>query len=455
MGTGCLLFRHDGWYGFPPVLLGWMLTKFSDLTSAPWLRFRRRKRSPADATSLLLGITVLDAEIDGYPVKAVRLGDRTTFVVDGVTQELSLVPRDRPNRTWSPVGGRRWRGAPEAVPEHRSGDAAFDAKFRVTGKPFALDVLLDAGVRGACLQTLAAHPGVAVEDGRISWSGAVEGAFVEQAARRLVDLAIALEGSDARARLEHSATRDPLAAVRLRSLGLLLRRFGASDETRRALTQALGDPDAAIRLRAAQSPQLALTADATKTLVELARAPSAPRAIRAEALSSAVPALSRERAGELALEIALAPKQDDAMRNQAVRLVGQLSPPGAVEQLVQALGAFRTASVAIATALGELGDPSAESALLRLLKRKDAPTRAAVIAALARIGTAASVPPLHEIGSDAAEKAVETIKARLVGARAGQLSVAAGDEAGRLSEPEGEAGRVSMAKPVPASRSSR
>lgn len=89
-------------------------------------------------------------------------------------------------------------------------------------------------------------------------------------------------------------------------------------------------------------------------------------------------------------------------------------------------------AAAIAAALEQIGDPAGERCLLRLLRRRDAEVVGVAVRALGAIGSPAAVEPLLELAEryavrsvrTAAWVAVERIQGRLSGAERGQLSLA-------------------------------
>jgi HEAT repeat protein len=104
-------------------------------------------------------------------------------------------------------------------------------------------------------------------------------------------------------------------------------------------------------------------------------------------------------------------------------------------------------AAAAAAALGALGDARAESSLLKSIGSKAHELQLAAARALGRLGTVRSVEPLltlldsrrlDAMGRQSVRHAVASIQSRLVGAGAGQIS---------LAQSAAESGRLSLAKP--------
>lgn len=86
---------------------------------------------------------------------------------------------------------------------------------------------------------------------------------------------------------------------------------------------------------------------------------------------------------------------DARVRYCAVRALGQLGDPRAVEPLIELLSAPDSSTHdAAADALGELGDPRAVEPLIKLLSGRGSNTRNAVASALGRLGDPRAIEPL-------------------------------------------------------------
>ena len=254
-------------------------------------------------------------------------------------------------------------------------------------------------------------------------------------------------------RLREIFRSDPSALARQKAFALLLDREALTVAERDALLAgALDDPDAGIRLRACIH-----RGDASSRIAEIARETNALASTRTEALEYVERNGSRALAGKTALGCLEA--AHESVRTLAAGMAGRFGVREAVPVLV-ARTREKTSDeemAAVATALGELGDPEAEPALLELLERHAAGNRELrieVVHALARVGTAASVPALRAIEGGAliagdleraATAAIATLQSRLEGAGAGQISIAEpADEAGALTVADTE-GALSVA----------
>jgi hypothetical protein len=334
-----------------------------------------------------------------------------------------------------------------------TGDVDFDSRVWVEGGEVVVAPLLDATTRALVGEEIARHA-ASLQYGRLTCvlsptadadrlRGEIESSVA--LARRLV------EPPDPLVRLATIAGSDPIAAVRLRALQVLVARWPDSTTTKVACEATIRDPDDELRLVAA----IGRGGAGEATLADLAGAPhtSEDRAVRAlRALGSRLPA---ERAVALV---------DDALRlgrrslaSQAIGALGRTGGPLAVSRLLAlARGADFDAAVESVRALGATGAASAEATRVELLESGSGDMRAAAAAALGRLGTAAAVGPLRRVvdthpldlglrGTVAG--AIALIQERLTGAAPGQLSLAEG-ESGQLSLlPDGTGGRLSPVDP--------
>jgi hypothetical protein len=139
---------------------------------------------------------------------------------------------------------------------------------------------------------------------------------------------------------------------------------------------------------------------------------------------------------------------DDATVAAAIEALGPAAPFGLLTRLLH-----REALVpAAARALGLMGGPAAETALIAALDSQEPQSRLAVVSVLARMGTAAAVAPLRELERGehgavgrAAGAAIAEIQRRLPD-EPGAVSLAGTDE-GQLSLAPDAAGEVSLAPP--------
>jgi HEAT repeat-containing taxis protein len=237
--------------------------------------------------------------------------------------------------------------------------------------------------------------------------------------------------------------------VRLLNLLQLHDAFAGTTEAREASRALLDDGSPWVRLAAARFLQ-----DEIDVLESLARDRLVPDQAASEAVALLAARLEPERAGPILVDV-LKSRTGDTQR-QAIEELGRLRHASALGPLVVVMERAdpRTAAAA-ATALGALGDPRAETSLLGFLGRDAAEVRLAAARALGGLGTVRSVAPLLALlesrGLDAAARhairgAIASIQSRLVGAGAGQLTVASTEsESGRLSLSGSEAGALSLA----------
>lgn len=402
-----------------------------------------RRRGVEDETPLH-GATAIPLALE-HPYLVVRAAatesGRVTVLVDGVSKEISLAARQG-----FALGGM----------EQRTGDAAFDARVKVTGNSLACRSLLDATTRDAVREALDVFPGLSVNGGVVVWSG--RPADVDDAARRLLEVGSRLLSPDLLAGLEKSALTDRSPVMRLRALDLLTSRFSAAPETRRIAGAALADTEASVRLRAA----LFLGPDGQDELAALGANESLPPEVRAEAVRGAVQ-LPRERAAEI-VRGALTDRRE-LVRMSAILTVGRMKLAGCTSRLA---GLVRRATPAMQLAIVEAAaateHESAETPILAALQEGTPEAKLAAIRALGDVGTVRSIEPLLALrGSQIvvgalgppAAAAVAAIQSRLAGAGAGQLAFAEsaggeisfpGAESGSLSVPPNEPGGLALSQ---------
>jgi HEAT repeat protein len=239
-------------------------------------------------------------------------------------------------------------------------------------------------------------------------------AQLARVARRLA------EPVDVLTELAKSARRDPLSGVRVRCLRTVLREYPQHAGVKALLREAVGDPDAEVRLEAAT----ALGPDGLAVLGALVGDPGVEDdvAVRAaEALGQHLPAETARV----------------ALRREQAAARGDRRPATAR---------------ACAAALGRAGNPQDEPLLLAIAREeRDESLRVAAVRALGLVGTAQAVPALAALadsaGGDlrrAGREAIAAIQSRLKGATPGQLSLHAGG-AGQVALADDPTGRVSDA----------
>ena len=366
---------------------------------------------------------------------------RVTIVVDGVAKDISIAAR-----AGFALGGI----------EQRTGDAAFDARVKVTGNSLTCRSLLDAGTQDALRAALDSFPGLTVNGGVLQWSGRPP--MIEDAAQRLLDAAAHLISPDLLAGLEKSALTDRSPTMRLQALGLLTSRFAAAPETRRIASAALADADPPVRLRAA----LFLGPEGHDELATLAANESLAPEVRAEAVRGAAQ-LPRDRAAPI-IRDALTDRRE-LVRMSAILTAGRLKLASCNSRFA---GIVRRAppaqQMAIVDAAAATEHESAEAPLLAVLEDGTPEAKLAAVRALGPIGTVRSIEPLlalrgvqllaGEMGP-IATAAVAAIQSRLAGAGAGQLALSdasggeisfPGAESGSLSVPPNEPGGLALSQ---------
>lgn len=345
-----------------------------------------------------------------------------------------------------------------------TGDASFDREVFVSGRPSLAHAVLGAEARAAVLALARGRipvPGgpwveadVEVDRGKIKVE--ITESVFDDAERPAVSGALVLWLLDAARRLAAPesvpvaiavrAAADPEPGVRLASVRHLIEAFGSDPSTRPALLGARTDPDARVRVEAAQ----ALGDDGVETLLGVVREERTEDALRARAIL----ALGGRLPVDLATVI-LGRAGDAAQRASGLACVDVLGATGP-----QALAALQAAlssrdgevAVAAARALARVGESSAEALVAALADPRPA-VRVAAAESLGRVGSVEVVPLLRDAAerSDdggmrrAVRQAVASIQARLAGAEPGQLSLAGG-ESGQLSlaDESGAGGEVSL-----------
>jgi HEAT repeat protein len=336
-----------------------------------------------------------------------------------------------------------------------TGDAVFDDVVEVHGEPSVVHALLDKEVRQKVVLFVTNRG--SLRRGRLTGRSplVVAESDVLSCVRMTVRLAEALssaEGGGICPRLARNVVEDPVPGVRLLNLLQLQEAFGGTGEAREASRAALSDPSPWARLAAARFLQ-----GEVQALEALARDREVPDQAAAEAIELLAARLSLERAGPLLVDVVKSRTSD--ARRQAIQELGRLRHGPALGPLVVVMERDdpRTAAAA-ATALGALGDPRAEVSLLGVLGRDDASLRLAAARALGRLGSVKSVAPLLALleargldadGRQAIRGAIASIQSRLVGAGAGQLTVASAEsESGRLTLSGSEAGALTLLPPA-------
>ena len=202
----------------------------------------------------------------------------------------------------------------------------------------------------------------------------------------------------------------------------------------------------ALKALIAEAPDHPATYEATRACL---RDP-APE-VRVEA------ALARREGREVLRELAASPDAPDHVSARAVAALQAELPSAALAEVLRTALARRRplAAVACIESLGTRG-PDGSPPLVQALRYGDSRVALAAAVALGRVGaTADAVVALREAETryatdravrHAARAAVGAVQARLEGAAAGQLSVAAGD-AGQLALADDAQGRLALRPP--------
>jgi hypothetical protein len=307
------------------------------------------------------------------------------------------------------------------------------SSIRVALEPAAVVTGDEERARGwleSPLQDLA-RPGdsVSLERGRLAFDrfGPTEPKETIALARRLAAMAAALEerlDEPIEATIARTAEVDPRPEIRLRALGILLRKHAATPAATKALESALGSPDPAVRLVAARSGG----ARAEAVLVALV-----------------VGSADNEVATQALHQWMCRPRPE---REQIELLAALLLDSRSTPLEIAAIDWLRRSERAIA-------EPLFLRALAPCFER---PVRLAAVDALARGGTDLAVPPLFELQQHprtdpelarmARSAIAEICGRRAVGASPGALALAEPrrTEAGALSRTLGP-GELSIVRP--------
>jgi HEAT repeat protein len=297
------------------------------------------------------------------------------------------------------------------------GDPSFDNVLWLKGPMRTLCALLDAETRRLLCRAENAANRLEISNGLL-WTE-VPHEEVARSLPLLLDICQRFVQSmdTAPQRLAENATRDPAAGVRLQNLLLLIRELPGEPATVEVLRTACSDSSPEIRLQAAKE----LGAEGRDVLVQLAES-----------------------------------TEDDARSAQAVLALGQELPFERVSVILdRALREHRIQTARACLEVLGLSEDSAavEPVLILALQHESTEVQTAAANALGRVGSAAAVLPLKEMGERswldrdlhlAAREAIAEIQSRVRGASPGQLSLA-GTETGQLSLAQAEDGQLSLA----------
>jgi hypothetical protein len=369
---------------------------------------------------------------------------------------------DCPAGFWAPVSLRR-RSETDGIrylfasPEVETGDARFDAVFRVSadseGPSETVAAVFDSTLRRALIGLLLDDATVALDHGRllvqIPPTGQVDAvaAVVRHMVAAAGRLAVRLDVPHALAR---NAREDHDPAVRLNCLRQLRGAFADDALTETTVRAALQDRAATVRVAAA----LALGPEGVPTLRQVAESSDedADDLSRARAVGALGAVLPVADTGAI-LERAIRARWPETAR-ACLDVLGRSGSADAVPLVTRVMvtDSGDLAPVA-ARALMSLPAASAEPQILAALECEVPGLRVAAAEALGRVGTVAAVPALERTAEEhpgagdlpeVARAAVARIHSRLVGAAPGQLSLSV-PESGDLSLAGDDGGELSLA----------
>ena len=346
-----------------------------------------------------------------------------------------------------------------------TGDAHFDRDIYVDGFPADTLARLDSKARRQVRVTLAVR-NTKIEGGQIvrPLAGVLTDAgYLVRQVEELVALAESLRLTrDVPDQLAHNVEHEPNAEVRLRNLRAaqgMPSLFAATGATR-ASRVACNDQDPRLRLEGAIHldddegfPVLAELVDPADTSGAGPQS-RVPMAIRVQALRHLVEYFDGERIVPILqrqFEIGTPRLVEAAIRGARQRQLIPLLP----DLRKRIAGADEEVALAIATAVSDIGDRSAEADLLQLLEHDSARVQEQAARGLGEHGSVRAVPALRERLLRASaqralrrsvERAIQRIQERLEGAEAGQLTLANAAQAriGALSLAGGQGGEVAL-----------
>lgn len=337
-----------------------------------------------------------------------------------------------------------------------TGDEVFDSEIAVGGDDATALALLDQHTRSQMRQLIALGGEVGDSAVKISTSGLGQGALeLVQEGSKALDLAVefsrllTIEGPEVPGRLARNAENDPMPNVRRQNLLALGHTFPLHPESLRQHRASLNDEAANNRFVAAEflitlpGVEPEAVREVAQVLVCLARNPELSEELRARSIRCFThptgDAGSLRAIAEPLIEEVLTERQGTLLVAAAIASLAALGLRQLISRLEElAPTAEYPVAIAIAKALGVLGGPQAQAILLQLLERSE-PERSApeilqeAAKALGEVGDASAVEPLLKLsrygGKEpvglAALEAARRIQGRLIGAEAGQLSLAA------------------------------
>jgi HEAT repeat protein len=400
----------------PPSVLRWFAAQVEEASRGHDIRFRPRSRWSRTAIGTC----------DDFSVRVELRRDPSTrwdtyrSLLCVTISGLHIAPG---------VAFARERGTGDDV---LTGDTGFDDSVEVRGEPRNVLALLNWELRHRVSEFV--RLGGRLRDGALTCC--VPNTFSSKEIAHPLSLGLALAhelsspGDSVCKRLARNATSDPQPGVRLSNLLELHESFAHTAEASEASRTDLKDRGPWVRLAAARF----LKDESLDVLENLAAHDHAvPAAAAAEAVALVAARSSAPRAAPFLM--AILKTRSGEVRRQAVEELGRIQYRPAQRRLTMLLehADARTAA-AVAAALGALGDLRAEHALLQAVQNDAREVRLAAVHALGKLGHVSAVEPLLAFldtrRPDAETRqgirdAIGAIQSRLVGAEAGQISIAA------------------------------
>ena len=367
----------------------------------------------------------ISGELNGFSV-VVRDDDK-------LRERIEVALRSLPSATVLPMSAR---GDRPLLGRMETGDPELDAEVLIDGvTPWQVLPCFDASTR-ALTRQLVANEGFAIGGGRLFREANRPTTDAHLLERLLTDATMLARSLLTTSRVDSAeglarlAREDEVQHERRRCLQILVASCPDLPLTAATCREALADDSPWVRLQAAKG----LGQEGIEPLQDLLDPTSCPDSVVVEALrhfAAIAPA-----AAIPSLKTALA-QPNEAARRFAAETLGKMRHVAAVGQLGTLLEtADEQTAVVAAQALEVIGSSDAEPALIHALGRTELAVLQAATRALERVGTVEAVPALQSIAEadmtgahlrHAARDAARAIQARLSGAEAGLLAVAAPD----------------------------
>lgn len=337
------------------------------------------------------------------------------------------------------------------------GDPAFDARVCVAGDRADLLALLDGDTR-AVAERVIAGLGVHVRHGRVSFERVTpiaDSAERESIAEALLELArrLDLTAIDPASRLWEAIQVDPAGRGSGERLRLLLDRYPDAGPCEEAAALAISHPEPATAISGARYLADERALRVLQTISSDAATECATRLLAVDALLGAFPL----DAGLPPVARAMAEHRAPRFIRGAARRLAETGAAGAVAPIAAFLpSATPDLAIELCGALGQLGRPEAQPALVVALDGDSVPVRMAAARALGACAGPTAIEALRKarvgrLGNAELKRvvreAIEAIQDKNKGAVEGTLTLVEDPlEVGGLSVVE-EAGAVSLAEP--------